>query len=598
MRGCIAGRRPLMRSLAGVVIAIALLISLPPGTASAAPPESDSAADSAAAAETERSEASEPDADEGGARSGSEPDRSTGGADRERASSADPDDAAARQVREQAAAREQARDQAAEQQAKAQALAEKRAAQAARAAQRAQASWDGHGRPHRLILVKQRSIDLVTNGRLTRQVPRAGGALTLSALQRFVPGKWLRIADGTADLTAAIVLTPAQSLTLGGDVHTVRLTGGPTQADAASIYTGRGRLVLRGVTVGSFDPATGQALPAGPGRPFLVVSRGARFEATDSAINDLGTPATDPTARAGLGLGETSTGSLVRTTLTRNSIGLKLDRTDGVRLEDVTITESVSHGLVLRGDRGTVLTKITTKANGGNGVLVIGPSSDRPVTGISATGNKLYGVAVTGQTKPQVNAVTTANNLAGGIRVSWSTEATVNDLTSTDDAIGIYTHVGSAQTVINRARISGPRRGLQIERTTRGLTVNGSTIGGASITGIAIGGQHVTLNQVAIADSATALRLERGAGDVAATGLTLTGGNDGVVALSATTSVMLRNLVADGVKRTAIRTASSGLQILDSRITGSATGIDTGAATTIANVIIDDADEGIRSRSN
>jgi hypothetical protein len=174
---------------------------------------------------------------------------------------------------------------------------------------------------------------------------------------------------------------------------------------------------------------------------------------------------------------------------------------------------------------------------------------------------------------------------------------TVNDLTSTDDAIGIYTHGGSAHTVINRARISGPRRGLQIERTTRGLTVNGSTIGGASVTGIAIGGQHVALNQVAIADSATALRLERGAGDVAATGLTLTGGDDGVVALSATNSVILRNLVADGVKRTAVRTASSGLQILDSRITGSATGIDTGAATTIANVIIDDADEGIRSRS-
>lgn len=597
MRGCIAGRRPLMRSLAGVVIAIALLISLPPGTASAAPPESDSAADSAAAAGSERSEASEPDEDEDGARSGSEPNRSTGDADREPASSADPDDAAARQVREQAAARQKARDQAAEQQAKAQALAEKRAAQTARAAQRAHALWDGHGRPHRLILVKQRTIDLVSNGRLTRRVPRSGGALTLSALRRFVPGEWLRIADGTADLTAAIVLTSTQSLTLGGDVRTVRLAGGPTPSDAASIYMGRGRLVLRGVTVGSFDPATGQALRPGPGRPFLAVSRGARFEAIDSAINDLGTLPTDPTARAGLGLGETSTGSLVRTTLNRNSIGLKLDRTDGVRLEDVTITESVSHGLVLRGDRGTVLTKITTNANGGNGVLVIGPSSDRPVTGISATGNKFYGIAVTGQTKPQVNAVTTANNLAGGIRVSWSTEVTVNDLTSTDDAIGIYTHGGSAQTVINRARISGPRRGLQIERTTRGLTVNGSTIGGASVTGIAIGGQHVALNQVAIADSATALRLERGAGDIAATGLTLTGGNDGVVALSATNSVIMRNLVADGVKRTAVRTASSGLQILDSRITGSATGIDTGAATTIANVIIDDADEGIRSRS-
>ena len=298
-----------------------------------------------------------------------------------------------------------------------------------------------------MIIVKQRSIDLVSNGRLTRQAPRSGGALTLSTLQRFVPGDWLRIADGTADLNAAIVLTPTQTMTLGGGVRTVRLAGGATPSDAASIYTGRGRLILRGVTVSSFDPATGQAMPPGPGRPFIVVSRGARFEAVDSAINDLGNVPTEPTARAGLGLGETSTGSLTRTTLARNSIGLKLDRTDGVRLEDVTISESVSDGLVLRGDRGTVLSKITTNGNGGNGVLVVGPSSDRPITGISAVSNKLFGVAVTGQTRPQVNAVSTANNVVGGVRVSWSTEVTVNDLTSTNDAMGVYTHVGSSQTV-------------------------------------------------------------------------------------------------------------------------------------------------------
>ena len=60
---------------------------------------------------------------------------------------------------------------------------------------------------------------------------------------------------------------------------------------------------------------------------------------------------------------------------------------------------------------------------------------------------------------------------------------------------------------------------------------------------------------------------------------------------------MLRNLVADGVARTAVRTFSTGLQIIDSRITGSATGIYAGAATTIVGTTIDDADEGIRSRS-
>ena len=266
------------------------------------------------------------------------------------------------------------------------------------------------------------------------------------------------------------MLTPGQSLTLGGDVRTVRLAGGPTPSDAASIYTGRGRLALRGVTVGSFDPGTGPALPAGPGRPFLAVARGGRFEAIDSAINDLGTVPTDPAPRAGLGLGETSTGSLVRTTLARNSIGLKLDRTDRVRLEGVTVSDSAADGLVLRGDRGTALTGITVRGNGGNGVLVTGPSSDRPITGISASGNKLFGVALLGQTTPQITAISHRAQPVGGVRVSWSTNTTISDLTSTDDAIGVYTHVGSAQITINRATITGARRGLHIEKTTRDLT--------------------------------------------------------------------------------------------------------------------------------
>jgi hypothetical protein len=133
-------------------------------------------------------------------------------------------------------------------------------------------------------------------------------------------------------------------------------------------------------------------------------------------------------------LGETSTGSLIRTTLARNSIGLKLDRTDRVRLDGVTVSDSAADGLVLRGDRGTALTGITVRGNGGNGVLVTGPSSERPITGIAATGNKLFGVALLGQTTPQITAISTAHNTVGGVRVSWSTNTTISDLASTDDA--------------------------------------------------------------------------------------------------------------------------------------------------------------------
>ena len=140
---------------------------------------------------------------------------------------------------------------------------------------------------------------MVTDGRLVTQAPRAGGALKLSTLDRFVPADWLVLDGDVGTLAAAVVLTPAQVLTLGGDVRAVRLAGGPTASDAASIYTGRGRLAFRQVNVSSVDPTTGQGMPVGPGRPFIVVSGGGHVDAVDSAISDLGTEPAGPAPRAG-----------------------------------------------------------------------------------------------------------------------------------------------------------------------------------------------------------------------------------------------------------------------------------------------------------
>ncbi|HVH21499.1 MAG TPA: right-handed parallel beta-helix repeat-containing protein [Pseudonocardia sp.] len=509
----------------------------------------------------------------------------------------DPDVAAEQQARQQAAAQQAARDQVAEQQAKAQAAAEARAAKLAAASSRARASWDSHGRPNKMIIFRTRTIDLVTNGRLARQIPRSGGALNLSTLGRFVPNDWLAIAGDTAQLSATIVLNPQTSLNLGGDVKTVKLAGGPTPSDAASIYTGRGRLALRGVTVTSADQSFGAPLPVGPGRPFIVVAGGGRFDAVDSLVSDLGTVPSDPGSRAGLSLNQNSTVSIVRTSFLRNSTGLKIDRTVNARLEAVTVSESIADGLVLRGDRGTTLIGIKVENNGGNGVLVTGPPTDRPITAITATGNKLFGLALLGQNQARVNGITTANNTVGGMRISWSTDVGVSDFTSTDDAIGVYTHVGSGQLNLDRMKISGSRRGLQIEKTTRGLVMSNSTIEGASIAGVSIGGHEIALNQVAVSDSATGVRVERGSGDVTADRLALNGGQDGVVALSATKNVVLRNIAADGVGNNAIRTFSPDLQVLGGRISGADIGIVAGAATTIDGISITEVDQGVRSRS-
>mgnify|MGYP006171304673 CR=1 FL=1 len=49
--------------------------------------------------------------------------------------------------------------------------------------------------------------------------------------------------------------------------------------------------------------------------------------------------------------------------------------------------------------------------NGGNGVVVTGPSSDRRATGISASGNALFGLAVVGQAGTRLADIATGTLL-------------------------------------------------------------------------------------------------------------------------------------------------------------------------------------------
>ena len=388
------------------------------------------------------------------------------------------------------------------------------AAPSADATQRARTAWETHGHPAALVVVRPTSVDLVDRGRLTRRVPRAGGAVTLAGLDRYLPRDWLSITDGTARLSAAVVLTPGTALSVAAPVTTLQLAGGATPSDAASIYTGGGALTLRGVGVTSVDRASGQVMGAGPGRPFVLVSPGGRFTATDATISDLGTAPRDARAQAdaedhpGLDLHTGSTGSLVRTSVLRNGTGLKLDGTQGVRLEDVTVSGAAGTGLVLRGDRGTTMSRVRAEHNGAYGVQVVGPSTDRAVTGISTTGNGGYGIGLEKQTGTRVTGVTTSGDESGGVELSQSTDVTVSELTTIDEPVGVFTHVNNTNIVLDRLAVTGGRRGVVVEKTTRNLTLQASTVRGATVAGIADDGKDIVLRDVTVSDSRTGLRAD------------------------------------------------------------------------------------------
>jgi hypothetical protein len=254
----------------------------------------------------------------------------------------------------------------------------------AAAAGRIRAAWEGRGRPTRMAIVRPTRVDVVADGHLTQQVPLRPGPVTLPVLDRSLPPTWLRESADTALLAATVVLTPGTAMDISGDVSGIRTLA-------------------------------------------LVSARG-RLDATDTTITDLGTPDPDSDigdgGRAAVAFNADSSGALVRTTLARNSTGLELSRSDAVRLDQVTVSDSVGDGIVLRGDRATMMTGIRAERNGGNGMVVAAETASRPgggpasrltagsagrlITQVSTTGNGRFGLVLIGQTGAQVTDVSTA----------------------------------------------------------------------------------------------------------------------------------------------------------------------------------------------
>ncbi len=202
----------------------------------------------------------------------------------------------------------EAAKKAAEAQRKAAERAAKAAAQAAAAAAKARETWDRRGRPKKLIIVRATSIDAITNGSLTKRTPRSG-SVTLQALGRIVPNSFLTIDGDTANLNAAVVLTPQTTLDISG-VKTLKLGGGDSPTEAAFLYTGSGRILVDGVTVTSANKDGQPLAMSSQGRPYIVVSSRGRFEATDSILSDLGVqPTGTDKGDPGISYNTDSTGS-------------------------------------------------------------------------------------------------------------------------------------------------------------------------------------------------------------------------------------------------------------------------------------------------
>lgn len=471
------------------------------------------------------------------------------------------------------------------------------AAERAEQAAKARASWDERGRPRQMVTVRTDRVEVVDNGKLATLVQRRPGTLNLQALDRMLPADWITIDGDTATVNASIVLTPGVTFEIA-DIPTVKVLGGPEVSDACPIYTGSGRLTLKNTTLSGVD-SNGQQLPMEAlGRPFLEAAGGGEINATDATITDMGVPEHGQvTAEPAVGFNPGSSGSLVRTTVQRSNLGVEVSHTQGVQLDGLTVSESQGDGIIFNGDQGTRMANLRAEKNGGNGMFVGGDNSDRPITGLTTLNNKLYGLVVTLQKGAKISAIDTEADEAGGLRLNQVADVNVTDYSATDQPIGIFTHVGSTGIVLDNISTSGGRRGVVVEKSTTNLELKNSTIEGARVAGVNIGGKEIQVNAVQVSDAKAGVRVERGAGHIKLNGMTIDGGRDGIVTSAGAQDVTIADLTANNVEDGAIRIATPGAVVSGGTINGGTTGIDVTGAATITSVAINGASEGMRARS-
>jgi hypothetical protein len=453
--------------------------------------------------------------------------------------------------------------------------------------------WQRTGKPAQLIVVRPRVIDVVTDGHLTSRIGRGAGPISLQTLTAYLPPGWLWTSGDTAILSATMGLT--EGATMDPAVSTLRLAGGPDAASAASIWVGRGTLSLRNISVTSWDAGSQQPIPvSSAGRPFITVGSGGHLDATDARVSDLGVNAGSAAGHdhTGVAFGPGSTGTLVRTRLTRNLVGLKLSGSQDVHLQSVTVEQSQGDGLVLHDDHGTRLQAVDVNNNARNGVLVTGTVPARVVSGVTALGNGAFGAAAIRQKELQVIGLSTSDNKLGGLRLTGCAACRVSGTSSANEPTGLLVNGGASQITVENAHARGVARGVVLSHGVTEVNVRGLDVDQA-VVGVAVSATGVRLRETAVRDSATAVKVTTTAARVIVSEPTITGGQDGIVVANGAREVILRNVVTHDVGHDALIVSSPGVLIAGGKLDGGRTGINARAPITIQGTSVSRFVEGI-----
>jgi hypothetical protein len=465
----------------------------------------------------------------------------------------------------------------------AQRLAARNAAKAARiAAQDAHANliahqiWQRVGQPNMLIIVGKVKIDLVAQGSLSKRIPvPVGQQLSLRWLVNAASAPWVsNPVSGTTMLSAELVLTAGSSFAIDNGTPTVQLAGGANPADAASILIGRtASLTISHTSIDSIDPATNRPVAANaPGRPFIVAQAGGQLNIADATVSDLGVPGR--TDHVGVTWAGGSTGSATRSSFLRNGVGVKVTKASNVGLNQITIDHSISDGLVLNADQGTVVQGVTSANNGGDGIGIYGNGSGRRFGAITVSGNQRFGVAAAGQQGLALGGLTVSSDHVGGIRLTRCVGTIITALTSNDEPIGVAISGASQQTQLIGAVVHRGGVGVAVRKGVSGVQINQLTADGSGAFGVRVdAASQVVLRDSAVSIGGTALWIGGASQDVTVTGGTLAGGQFGIAVAAPASQVSLTGVTAGGTHRAGIAISASGVRLAQVTVNNSQDGL-------------------------
>jgi nitrous oxidase accessory protein NosD len=336
--------------------------------------------------------------------------------------------------------------------------------------------------------------------------------------------------DSSPDVFVSIVSLGGSVSVLGTPTSPVTLTSWNTATNAVDTNTADGRAYIRVIgghaslayanvsNLGFWSGDTGGLSLTGTDTVATFDAQNPDATAADGSSNVAGAQLVPSSDLSALSEGSSQSQSLVSAGIDHvafngNAFGLFVTNADGVAIHDTEISHSLVDGLVLhrfvsdatisttsstanavdgftvgRSSSHVTFTNVTAASNGGNGIsidgqsLATGPNAtgtavqtygSNSVTGSTITGNKRYGLEISGGRNTKVTSTTLARNDIGIVvnHAATNVEITGNSFTNqVNQAIAVRDTVLNAS--VTKNLIVGGNTGVYVRNASALLTAN------------------------------------------------------------------------------------------------------------------------------